>query len=82
MSVAEIAGQFPISRPAISQHLRVLKDAGLVTDVAVATRRMYELSPTALKSLRDHFDEFWSAALGEFKRHAESRRRTSRRRSA
>jgi DNA-binding transcriptional ArsR family regulator len=74
LSVAEIAREFPISRPAISQHLRVLKDAGLVTDSAVATRRLYELSPDAFVSLRAYFDDFWSAALGEFKKRADSRR--------
>ena len=81
MPVAEIARNFPISRPAISQHLRVLKDAGLVTDSAVATRRLYELNPDAFVSLRAYFDEFWTAALGEFKKRAESRR-AKRRRSA
>jgi DNA-binding transcriptional ArsR family regulator len=81
MPVAEIARKFPISRPAISQHLRVLKDAGLVTDSAVATRRLYELNPDAFVSLRAYFDEFWTAALGEFKKRAESRR-AKRRRSA
>ena len=78
-SVAEIAAEFPISRPAISQHLRILKDAGLVTDAAVATRRVYELRPEAFVSLRAFFDDFWSAALGEFKARAESRRANKRR---
>lgn len=78
MPVAEIARQFPITRPAISQHLRILKDAGLVTDSAVATRRLYELNPDAFISLRAYFDDFWSAALPEFKRRAEARRRTHR----
>jgi DNA-binding transcriptional ArsR family regulator len=82
MSVAEIAKEFPVSRPAISQHLRVLKDVGLVSDSAVATRRLYELRPDAFDSLRAYFDDFWSAALGEFKQRAESRARTTRRRSA
>jgi len=81
MPVAEIANEFPISRPAISQHLRILKDAGLVTDSAVATRRLYELNPDAFVSLRAYFDDFWTAALGEFKKRAEARR-TKRRRSA
>ena len=79
MPVAAIARKFPISRPAISQHLRVLKDAGLVTDSAVATRRLYELSPDAFVSLRAYFDEFWSAALGEFKQRAQPRKTTRRR---
>ena len=79
MPVAEIAREFPISRPAISQHLRVLKDAGLVSASPVATRRLYELNPDAFVSLRAYFDEFWSVALGEFKKHAEARRAKRRR---
>ena len=81
MAVSEIASEFTISRPAISQHLRVLKDAGLVRDSAVATRRLYELNPDAFSSLRAYFDDFWSVALGEFKKRAEARR-SKRRRSA
>jgi DNA-binding transcriptional ArsR family regulator len=81
MPVAKIAREFPISRPAISQHLRVLKDAGLVTDSTVGTRRLYELNPEAFESLRAYFDSFWTAALGEFKTRAETRR-AKRRRSA
>jgi DNA-binding transcriptional ArsR family regulator len=81
MAVADIASEFPISRPAISQHLRVLKDAGLVTDTAVATKRLYELNLDAFVSLRAYFDDFWSAALGAFKQKAESRR-SKRERSA
>ena len=82
MSVADIAREFPISRPAISQHLRILKDAGLVTDLPVATRRMYELNPDAFVSLRAYFDDFWTAALGEFKKRAETARARKRRRTA
>ena len=81
MPVAAIARQFPISRPAISQHLRVLKEAGLVTDSAVSTRRFYQLNPEAFVSLRAYFDDFWTAALGDFKKRAETRR-IKRRRSA
>src|SRR5258705_7524372 len=79
--VVDIAREFPISRPAISQHLRILKDAGLVIDSPVATRRLYELNPDAFVSLRAYFDDFWTAALGEFKKRAEARR-AKRRRSA
>lgn len=78
MPVTDIARGFPVSRPAISQHLRVLKDAGLVTDHAVATRRMYELNPDAFVSLRAYIDEFWTAALGEFKKRAETSRSKGR----
>lgn len=79
MPVVEIARQFPISRPAISQHLRILKDAGLVTDSAVATLRLYRLNPEAFVSLRAFFDEFWSVALAEFKKRAEPRNGKPRR---
>jgi DNA-binding transcriptional ArsR family regulator len=81
LPVGAIAQAFPISRPAISQHLKILKDAGLVTDSAVATRRLYELNPEAFHSLRAYFDEFWSAALGESTRRAYAPR-PRRRRSA
>lgn len=66
MSVARIAKGYRISRPAISQHLRVLKDAGLVVDHAEGTRRIYELNPAAFASLREYFDEFWGVALQAF----------------
>jgi DNA-binding transcriptional ArsR family regulator len=73
MPVTAIANQFPISRPAISQHLRVLKDAGLVTDTAVATQRLYQINPDAFVSLRAYFDDFWSVALSDFKKRADAR---------
>ena len=79
MPVGAIAGRFPISRPAISQHLRILKDAGLVTDTAVATQRLYQLNPEAFQSLRAWLDDFWDVALGEFKQRVESRRAKQRR---
>jgi len=84
MPVSEIANEFPISRPAISQHLRVLKDAGLVTDTAVATRRLYQINPDAFVSLRAYFDDFWNVALSEFKKRADARhtKDTKRRRGA
>jgi len=61
----------PISRPAVSQHLRVLKDAGLVTDRAEGTRRIYSLDLAGLARLRSELDEFWSGALDAFKAAAE-----------
>ena len=79
--VAEIARDFPISRPAISQHLKILKDAGLVTDSSAGTRRIYELNAEAFVSLREYFEDFWTVALGEFKKRAEARR-PSKRKSA
>jgi DNA-binding transcriptional ArsR family regulator len=69
--VGELARDFPISRPAISQHLRVLKDANLVVDQADGTRRLYSLNPDAFESLREHFDLFWTQALMAFKRKVE-----------
>jgi DNA-binding transcriptional ArsR family regulator len=72
-SVGEIAEQLPVSRPAVSQHLRVLKDAGLVTERRNGTRRIYRLDPNGLAQVRDYFDRFWDAALAEFKAAAERR---------
>jgi DNA-binding transcriptional ArsR family regulator len=59
--------------PAVSQHLRVLKDAGLVTECRDGTRRIYRLDPDGLGALREAFDEFWTEALAAFKTAAESR---------
>jgi len=72
LPVGELAREFPISRPAISQHLRVLKQARLVVDRADGTRRMYALNPDAFDALREHFDGYWSRALAAFKRHVEA----------
>jgi DNA-binding transcriptional ArsR family regulator len=72
--VGKLASAFPVSRPAISQHLRVLKEANLVTDRADGTRRVYELNPQAFASLREYFDEFWGVALVAFKKRIETRR--------
>jgi DNA-binding transcriptional ArsR family regulator len=65
--VGKLAQDFPISRPAISQHLRILKDANLVIDRAHGTRRLYQLNPDGFDSLREYFDQFWSVALNAFK---------------
>src|SRR5215218_2379082 len=74
-AVGEIAGELPVSRPAVSQHLRVLKDAGLVTERRDGTRRLYRLDPEGLAQVRRYFDEFWTEALAGFKAAAESERR-------
>ena len=71
--MGKLASGFPVSRPAISQHLRVLKEANLVTDRADGTRRVYELNPHAFASLREYFDEFWGVALIAFKKRVENR---------
>ena len=73
LPVGEIAREFSMSRPAISQHLRVLKRARLVTARAAGTQRLYAVNPAALESLRTYFDQFWSRALVAFKRTAEAR---------
>jgi DNA-binding transcriptional ArsR family regulator len=67
LAVAELAEQLPVSRPAVSQHLKVLKDAGLVTDRAAGTRRIYRLNPSGVSALRDQLDAFWSRALANYK---------------
>ncbi|HEY5455592.1 MAG TPA: metalloregulator ArsR/SmtB family transcription factor [Acidothermaceae bacterium] len=65
-AVTELAAELPVSRPAVSQALKVLKDAGLVTERAAGTRRIYRLNPTAVAALRDQLDTFWSRALANF----------------
>ena len=75
--VGKLASAFPISRPAISQHLRVLKEANLVKDRPDGTKRVYELNPEAFASLREYFDEFWGVALIAFKKRVENRTRRS-----
>ncbi|MDT4908005.1 MAG: hypothetical protein QOF87_2255 [Pseudonocardiales bacterium] len=66
-SVGDIAAALPVSRPAVSQHLKVLKDAGLVSSRPDGTRRLYEVDPTGVAAVRDYFDTFWTAALAAFK---------------
>jgi DNA-binding transcriptional ArsR family regulator len=66
-AVGEIARGLPVSRPAVSQHLRVLKDAGLVIDRQAGNRRLYEVDPGGLEALRGYFDSFWSDQLAAFK---------------
>ena len=71
-SVGELAAGLPVSRPAVSQHLRVLKQAGLVRDRAVGTRRYYEPDPAGLIVLRTYLDRFWDRALAAFQQAAEA----------
>ena len=71
MPVGELARDFPISRPAISQHLRILKRAVLVVDRAVGNRRLYEVDPAGVEALRAYFEQFWNQSLAAFKRAAE-----------
>ena len=70
-AVGELARELPVSRPAVSQHLKVLKDAGLVVDRAAGTRRIYELDPDGIEALRAYLDEFWRRSLLAFKRRVE-----------
>ena len=72
LPVGELAREFPMTRPAISQHLRVLKRANLVTDHAEGARRLYAVNPEALASLRTYFERFWAEALVAFKRRVEA----------
>jgi DNA-binding transcriptional ArsR family regulator len=70
-AVVELAGEMPISRPAVSQHLRVLKDAGLVIDRPQGTRRIYCIDPGGLAALRADLERFWGSALAAYKTAAE-----------
>ena len=66
-AVGELAGELPVSRPAVSQHLRVLKEARLVVDRQVGTRRIYQLDPDGLERLRAYLDHFWDQALAGYR---------------
>ncbi|MEU8284683.1 metalloregulator ArsR/SmtB family transcription factor [Micromonospora sp. NPDC048905] len=76
-AVGELADDLPISRPAVSQHLKVLKGAGLVVDQSVGTRRVYRLSPVGLTALRDQLDTFWRRALDGYQDVVESTEESS-----
>ena len=66
-AVGELAGELPVSRPAVSQHLKVLKDAGLVVDRRHGNRRIYQLNPDGVGALRAQLDRFWNQALAAYK---------------
>lgn len=70
-AVGELAAELPVSRPAVSQHLKVLKDARLVADRRAGTRRIYRLDPDGVQALRVYLDHFWDQALAAFKAAAE-----------
>jgi DNA-binding transcriptional ArsR family regulator len=70
--VGEIARGLPVSRPAVSQHLRVLKEAGLVRDRKDGTRRLYSVDADGLRSLREYLERYWDVALASFKERAET----------
>ena len=70
-SVGELAERVPVSRPAVSQHLKVLKEAGLVSDRQEGTRRVYSVDPRGVEAMRHYLDRFWDRALAAFKEAAE-----------
>jgi DNA-binding transcriptional ArsR family regulator len=70
-AVGELAEELPVSRPAVSQHLKVLKSAGLVTERAAGTRRIYRLNPAGVAALRDQLETFWNRALASYQDLAE-----------
>jgi DNA-binding transcriptional ArsR family regulator len=72
LPVGKIASGLDISRPAVSQHLKVLKEAGLVTDQQQGTRRVYQIDPRGIVAMREYLDRFWERALTAFKEAAES----------
>ena len=72
-AVTDIARGLPVSRPAVSQHLKVLKSAGLVSDRAEGTRRVYQIDPKGLGAIRAWLDRFWDVSLEAFKNEVESK---------
>lgn len=66
LAVGELSDRLPVSRPAVSQHLKVLKDAGLVVEQAAGARRIYRLNPTGVAALRDQLDTFWARTLAAY----------------
>jgi DNA-binding transcriptional ArsR family regulator len=74
--VGELANGLPVSRPAVSQHLRVLRDAGLVSERPEGTRRIYRVDPNGVGALRAYFEGFWDRALADFKAEAERTERS------
>jgi DNA-binding transcriptional ArsR family regulator len=69
--VGELADALPVSRPAVSQHLKVLKQSGLVADRAVGTRRIYRIDPSGVAAMREYLDQMWDAAMAAFAKAAE-----------
>ena len=77
-AVGELAAGLPVSRPAVSQHLKVLKEAGLVTDRPDGNRRIYQVNPDGLQALRADLDQFWASALAGFKETVEQHMKETR----
>jgi DNA-binding transcriptional ArsR family regulator len=78
LAVGRLAAGLPVTRSAVSQHLKILKDAGLVSERAVGTRRIYRLNPAAVAALRDQLDTFWRRALDSYADVAEQTTEESR----
>jgi len=76
-AVGELASQLPVTRPAVSQHLKVLKDAGLVVGQAVGTRHIYSVNPEGLGAIRAYLDQFWNRGLAAFKVAVEQQKEVS-----
>jgi DNA-binding transcriptional ArsR family regulator len=76
LAVIDIAARLPVSRPAVSQHLKVLKETGLVTEEAVGRRHIYRLNPVAVSALRDQLDAFWNRALAGYEAAVEQSQRS------
>lgn len=74
--MGELAAELPVSRPAVSQHLKALKAAGLVREKPDGTRHFYEIDPEGLEPLRHYLEDFWGEALAAFARRADTNRRT------
>ena len=75
LAVGALASGLPVSRPAVSQHLKLLKEAGLVTETAAGTRRIYRIDPRGLGAMRDWLDQFWENALDNFAAYADAQAR-------
>jgi DNA-binding transcriptional ArsR family regulator len=71
MAVGQLSEELPVSRPAVSQHLKVLKQAGLVTDHAVGTRRIYQVNSDGVQAIHGYLDQMWGLALAGFQRAAQ-----------
>ena len=74
-AVGELASRLPVSRPAVSQHLKVLKEAGLVVDRPAGNRRIYQVDPSGIGALRAYLDRFWNQSMAAFKAAAEKEER-------
>ncbi|MFI5265956.1 MAG: ArsR/SmtB family transcription factor [Chloroflexota bacterium] len=82
LSAGEVASRFELTRPAVSIHLRILKDAGLISERRQGTRRLYRARPEGLDGLRAFLDEFWAGSLEELKVAAEAEERSPRQRGS